>query len=165
MTDGLNNTYTCETCGAPLEVGQWPFCRGNPDAHGQPSFMAARDAIPGGVVLENYGPEPVRFFSHGERRRYMKAHGLRETERFAALPGTDKDPQGVPHPNGYRDLSAAAIIARNGRGTSAEGPTKDALAGGPALDPTDRFDIPNTPGEQYGIPQFNYAVEGRRRDG
>ena len=139
---------TCERCGASLEIGSWPFC-----PHGRSSLVTVPDDIPGGVTVENYGPEPITFYSHAERRRYMRRHGLRETERFAPLPGTDRDPQGIPNPAGYRDLSAAAILARNGRGLEARPP--EALSGGAPLDPADKWDIPNEPGEAYGIPQFS----------
>jgi hypothetical protein len=147
----------CEKCHLALTIGDWPYC-----PHGRAALVTVPDDIPGGVVVENYGPHPMRFDSHSERRRYMKQHGLRETERFAPLPGTDRDPQGIPNPNGYRDLSAAAIIRRNGSRSSSEGSDKDALAGGAPLDPTDKYDIPNTPGERYGIEQFNYAQDLKR---
>lgn len=33
----------------------------------------------------------------------MKEQGLYERETFAPMPGTDKDPQGIPNPAGYVD--------------------------------------------------------------
>lgn len=78
-----------------------------------------RDEIPGGIVVENYGRHPMRFDSHSERRAYLKKAGLQERERFAPLPGTDKDPQGVQNPAGYVDAytmaNAKELICRNGR--------------------------------------------------
>jgi hypothetical protein len=72
------------------------------------------------VVLENYGPKPIRFDSHSERRRYMAENGLREKEKFCPLPGTDKDPAGIPNPKGYMDPqtleNARVLISRNGKG-------------------------------------------------
>lgn len=88
----------CEKCGRELVIGDFPFC---PHPLGRTSIY--RDEIPGGIVLENYGPQPVRFDSHSERRRYMKEHGLQEREKFSPLPGTDKDPAGIPNPRGYMD--------------------------------------------------------------
>lgn len=88
----------CDRCGQPLNVGEYPFC-----PHGHGGSNIARDEIPGGIVVENYGPKPIRFDSHSDRRAYMKANGLQEREKFAPLPGTDKDPQGIPNPRGYVD--------------------------------------------------------------
>lgn len=88
----------CDTCGDILQVGDYPFC-----PHGRASGFINRDEIPGGVTLENYGPTPVTFYSHSERRAYMAANGLREREKFSPTPGTDVDPQGIPNPKGYVD--------------------------------------------------------------
>lgn len=115
----------------------------------------ARDEIPGGMWLENYGPEPVKVYSHTERRallntvQYDKTTGkpyiLTEKENFAPMPGTDRDAQGIPNPIGYRDLSAAAIIARNGRASLDPDETLDSLCKGPRLDRSDPDDVPNDP--------------------
>lgn len=95
----------CGECGVrisgegPDSPQKWPFC-----PHGtMHSVMIVTDEIPGGVVVENYGKDPIKFYSHGERLRYMKEHGLRELDKFCPLPGTDKDPQGIPNPKGYMD--------------------------------------------------------------
>lgn len=108
----------CENCGAELSVGDWPYC-----PHGRTgNFTNFRDEIPGGVVVENYGPDLIRFDSHSERRRYMKAHDLNEKEKFCPMPGTDKDPQGIPNPKGYMDPqtleNARLLISRNGQKTA-----------------------------------------------
>lgn len=93
----------CERCLRPLT---------NPEEHGhmlcpfenrRQATAIFRDEIPGGQVYENYGPKLVKFYSHSERREYMKAHGLNEAERFCPMPGTDKDPAGIPNPKGYID--------------------------------------------------------------
>jgi hypothetical protein len=89
----------CEKCRKPILDGDWPFCP-HPKAG---SSMIQQDEIPGGVIVENYGPHPIRFDSHSERRAYMKAHGLQEKEKFCPSPGTDIDPQGIPNPAGYVD--------------------------------------------------------------
>lgn len=105
---------TCSKCGRAVGAGEFPFC-----PHGLGHAAIARDEIPGGVVVENYGPHPMRFDSHSERRRYMKANGLVEKDRFCPTPGTDKDPQGIPNPAGYVDEktleNARALISRNGQ--------------------------------------------------
>lgn len=61
------------------------------------------DDIPGGVTYDNYGPQPVTFHSHTERRTYMREHGLIQKEKFCPTPGTDVDPAGIPNPKGYVD--------------------------------------------------------------
>ncbi len=98
VSGGVSVTV-CQGCGAELLVGEWPFC-----PHGRTgNYTAAHDEIPGGIVVENYGPHPIRFYSHSERRAYMRKHGLQERETFAPIPGTDKDPAGIPNPAGYID--------------------------------------------------------------
>lgn len=130
----------------------------------------ARDEIPGGMWVENYGPDPVKVYSHSERRRLLKQirydkttgqpYVLTEKENFAPMPGTDKDAAGIPNPIGYRDLSAAAIIARNGRASLDPDETVDSLAGGPRLDRADPDDIPNEPGYRVpGVRYFSYLED------
>ncbi len=104
----------CDRCNHYIQIGEHPFC-----PHGQSRTTPFRDEIPGGLVCENYGPQPVTFYSHSERRAYMRAHGLLEKEKFSPMPGTDKDPQGIPNPKGYMDAqtleNARALICRNGQ--------------------------------------------------
>lgn len=106
----------CDTCGKVLGVGEYPFC-----PHGFGDAAIQRDEIPGGILLENYGPHPIRFYSYGEIHRYQETHGLHEREKFSPMPGTDIDPQGIPNPAGYKDpqtlLNAAELICRNGQKT------------------------------------------------
>lgn len=113
MIDDIGNVV-CDTCGKVLEIGDHPFC---PHGHGHAGTF--RDDIPGGIICENYGPTPLRFDSHSERRKYMESHGLREKETFCPMPGTDIDPQGIPNPEGFKDpqtlANAAALICRNGQ--------------------------------------------------
>jgi hypothetical protein len=110
----------CESCGQEVQVGEWPFC-----PHGRTgSFTNFKDDIPGGLTVENYGPTPMTFYSHSERRRYMAAHGLTERETFCPTPGTDKDPQGIPNPKGFMDPytleNARILVSRNGRRLAVE---------------------------------------------
>lgn len=79
----------CEDCGNEITIGSWPFC---PD-HGKPrNFTITQDEIPGGMVINNLGPEPVKVYSHSERRAIMKARGLREQVRHVGVAGSDKSP-------------------------------------------------------------------------
>lgn len=112
-------TVTCDKCGHTYQIGDFPFCPHQPGP-----AAVARDEIPGGVTLENYGRHPVTFYSHSERRRYMLKHNLREKESFAPFPGTDKDPQGIPNPAGFMDPktldNARVLLSRNGDGAKVE---------------------------------------------
>lgn len=118
MADYINDDgqTVCGKCGHIFMGGEWPFCP-HPQREGSP--MIERDEIPGGITLENYGPHPVTVYSHSERRRLMVAQGLQEKETFCPLPGTDKDPQGIPNPKGYVDkqtlANATELICRNGQ--------------------------------------------------
>jgi len=64
----------CEKCGCDIPIGAWPFCPHGTSA----TYTNVRDDIPGGMVLENYGPEPVTVYSHSERRKLLKQRGLEE---------------------------------------------------------------------------------------
>lgn len=126
----------CEKCGRALEIGDFPFC-----PHGRSALASFRDDIPGGMVLHNYGPTPVTVYSHTERKKLLQRvqfdktnhlpYTLHEKETYAPLPGTARDPSGIPNPNGYRDLSAGAILARNGRTEPTQLHDSDDLANDP----------------------------------
>jgi hypothetical protein len=75
----------CDQCGVSIAIGDWPFC-----PHGPARVTVISDSIPGGLVIENLGPEPVRVYSETERRRIMKERGLVEFVRHRPPPGTDK---------------------------------------------------------------------------
>lgn len=108
-------TTQCDKCGVMITLEDWPFC---PHPKRDGPAMLNRDEIVGGITLENYGPKPMTFYSHSERRAYMKQQGLMEKEKFCPAPGTDIDPQGIPNPAGYKDpytlAAGAALIMRNG---------------------------------------------------
>jgi hypothetical protein len=130
---------TCELCAKEtrklvIYKGQFlcPFCYDNLRFEGveRHHHAAFRDEIPGGITLENYGPKPMTFYTHSERRAYMASQGLHEMEKCCPFPGTDKDPQGIPNPKGYVDAytlaAGAALICRNG----AQEPEFDGAASG-----------------------------------
>lgn len=63
--------------------------------------QAIGDDIPGGIVLENVGPNPMKFYSHSELRRYLRqprqdkngnTYYLTPFVRHVGVPGTDKSP-------------------------------------------------------------------------
>lgn len=150
----------CECCGETTkrlilhEQALWcPACHEQRDLN--PATFMARDEIPGGVIVENYGPHPMRFDSHSERRAFMRTpkvdpktgqtYILTEKESFAPMPGTDKDAQGIPNPAGYLDpvtiRNAAELICRNGRRDTDPG-----AMGGEPLDLSNPDDVGNEPG-------------------
>lgn len=77
----------CPVCGVPLVIGMWPFC-----PHGYGSTSVKADDIPGGMVIENGFPEPVKVYSWSERRRLLKEKGLEELVRHVPMPGSDRSP-------------------------------------------------------------------------
>lgn len=66
----------CETCGAELQVGAWPFC-----PHGPYRGTAIGDEID--EWNEMVADQPVHFTSKTEKRKYLKAHGLLEFVRWS----------------------------------------------------------------------------------
>lgn len=121
----------CERCGVNLTlravamgVPVWPFC-----PHGvtkqEPTRSAyVQDQIPGGLVLNNYGPQPITVYSHSEARAVAAANGLEYVEKFCPTPGTNIDPAGVANPAGYMDTqtleNGKALLLRGSRGSSKE---------------------------------------------
>lgn len=80
----------CPKCNEEYAVGDWPFC-----PHGK--FVAEHlavvdDTIPGGMVVENMGPTPLRFNSKSEWRAEMKRRGLVNKVEHVGVPGSDRSP-------------------------------------------------------------------------
>lgn len=90
----------CDKCGVIITEGMWAFC---PHPMREGSVATIGDEIPGGMIVENYGPKPIRFDTYSAMAAYRKANGLTLKEKFCPMPGTDKDPQGVMNPAGYVD--------------------------------------------------------------
>jgi hypothetical protein len=61
---------TCEKCGRAVEIGDFPFC---PHSAAAPAVVT--DDIPGGMVVENGFPAPIRVYSHSEHRRLLAERG------------------------------------------------------------------------------------------
>lgn len=108
----------CLKCGVRIVAPMWPFC-----PHGVPVTAAREDKrsllgdeIPGGLVLENVGPEPVTVHSYTEMNQLFASRGLQRKETFCPTPGTDHDPAGVQNPRGYMDpvtlANGAELILR-----------------------------------------------------
>lgn len=50
------------------------------------------DTIPGGKVIENLTPTPVRYDSHSAIKRAMEAAGVESKVQHIGTPGSDKSP-------------------------------------------------------------------------
>ncbi len=153
----------CEKCNRYISAGMWPFC---PHPVTDQGAAIARDEIPGGITVENYGPQPITFYSHSERRAYMKAHGLREKEKFCPMPGTDIDPQGVPNPAGYLDPqtleNARILISRNGASQDPEWDGSSVLVGITTGDVTSRDVDAIMSGDKRRLSRFGRRTDGER---
>jgi len=113
---------TCEKCGLELEVGMFPFCRGQQSDHIGGSSNRGHDEIPGGMWIENLGPVPIRVDSHSERLRIAKSKGLREFVRHVPVPGSDKSPhtERWVTMDAYTLNAAKELVMRHGSKASKE---------------------------------------------
>lgn len=76
VEDRLANTITCSACGVEYGVGASPWCR---DGHaGGRTASVVDDTIIGGFVQTTGTREPRVFYSHSERRAWLKANGFVE---------------------------------------------------------------------------------------
>lgn len=80
---------TCQQCGAPLQIGSWPFCPHGPTRN----FSVIGDDWPGGKTFENLGHEPVTLYSKTEWKRELKARGLVHRDHHVPLQGGDTHPE------------------------------------------------------------------------
>lgn len=67
---------TCDRCGGELVVGSYPFCKGKPEDHANPTYRNIPDDVPGGFTIENGWREPRTFYSQSEYRKALAADGL-----------------------------------------------------------------------------------------
>lgn len=68
---------TCDRCYQDVTIGEHGIglCPFEPRPSG---LVVVPDGIPGGLMIHNLGPRPVKVYSHAERRAIMRARGLRE---------------------------------------------------------------------------------------
>ncbi len=72
------NTSICETCGAEIHVGSFPFCPHEPVS----SANIIDDTLPGGARwMHNLGPEPVFVSTKSEYKAELAQRGLMQVER------------------------------------------------------------------------------------
>lgn len=114
---------TCDKCGQPLEVGQWPFCPHPHITGDEYRSHYFQDEIPGGLVIENGVKEPVKVYSHSEARAIRARNGWELDDTFRPMPGTDVDPSGRQNPAAYIDrytLEAAKVLLLRSAGVAVE---------------------------------------------
>lgn len=72
---------TCDKCGAPLQVGEWPWC-----PHGFPSAGLAviDDTVIGGRWCETIGHEPFFYTSKKQLQDEATRRGLVNVDRHDA---------------------------------------------------------------------------------
>lgn len=102
--DAAEAITICPKCQQEIALGAWPWC-----PHERGMFNAQADDIPGGLTLENVAHEPQTFYSHSEKRRYLKEHGLVEFVRHVPVPGSDRSPHTVAWTS--VDLEAGKALA------------------------------------------------------
>jgi len=69
-----------------INIADWPFCPHGPIR----SFNVQDDSIPGGMVIENLGPKPQKFYSRSEFKQAMAAAGVVQKVRHVPDQGSDK---------------------------------------------------------------------------
>ena len=65
---------TCDECGGAINVGDWPYCGGDPKAHVPATHFGEEPLTP--YMDEMLGPEPIEIRTRGERRRIMSQNHL-----------------------------------------------------------------------------------------
>ena len=70
----------CERCGTELQIGQFPFCGGDPAKHVSAASVVIGDDFPGGVWIRhgavNDDGSPRKFYSKTEIKRVLNEKGL-----------------------------------------------------------------------------------------
>lgn len=108
---------TCDTCGAVMAVGEWPFC-----PHGRGVQAVHADDVPGGFVVENGFEQPRKFYSKSEHERALKAEGCEIRAKWAG-PG-DRYLTRWDIPDAYT-LEAAKVLLTRGRPSRQAEPAPD----------------------------------------
>ncbi len=79
LIDSMASTF-CDQCGAELQIGQFPFCSGDPAAHVSANPGIVSDGIPGGIWIKhglcNPDRTPKRYDSITDIRRAANEKGL-----------------------------------------------------------------------------------------
>lgn len=65
----------CELCNTVLNIGDHPFCGGDPSKHAPTNQYVIGDDIPGGYVVKHLGPTPIKVYSKTELKRAANERG------------------------------------------------------------------------------------------
>lgn len=72
------NPNQCETCGAILKIGDFPFCPHEPGVQ-----QVIGDDVPGGFWAENGFAEPKKFYSKSAHLKALAAEGCEVRAKWA----------------------------------------------------------------------------------
>jgi hypothetical protein len=100
----LDARMTCDKCGGQIDIGSFPFCKGNPADHGHGHATVRGDEID--FVQHNGTKEPIRFRSRGEFKRWLKEHNYEVGDSHVPLKGSDKSPYTSDWSRVYDDYTA-----------------------------------------------------------
>jgi hypothetical protein len=110
----------CESCGAALHVGDFPFCGGTPENHARGANSVEAVTWPGGKTFHNLANTPVTFYHYTDYKRYLKAHNLEPMIRNAGP--LDKYVPVSMTMDAHTLANATALVSR-GRTPEAAAPT------------------------------------------
>lgn len=89
-------TTTCDRCGAELQIGDFPFCNGDPARHQPYGGGVTPDDIPGGMLIAHGlchdDGTPRKFYSKSEIAREAKQRGWTNYVRHVGERGSGKSP-------------------------------------------------------------------------
>lgn len=97
---------TCDRCGVTLEIGMYPFCRGEASAHAPGLLRVKLDTLLGGFLAENAWREPRYFDSQKAYERALDSDGLMLRPKRVAGDNTI-DPQTLEN--------ARVLVSRNAK--------------------------------------------------
>src|SRR5579872_4015881 len=115
---------TCEVCGGELQIGDYPFCHGDPTQHGKRIAGVIGDECD--LVQENGFHTPTRFTSKAALRDALAARGLEMRVRHVTVPGTDKSPHTTNWASGLPEeylVGVKAMLERCAKEARGSSPT------------------------------------------
>lgn len=84
----------CDRCGHELQIGDFPFCKGNPSDHTPGRFGVIPDEIPGGIEIKhglcNEDGSPRRYDSKSAMAAEAKRRGMTNYVTHIGERGSDK---------------------------------------------------------------------------